>query len=323
MDKNIYYKVLDHGFISAIDWMGNDHDIAEAARCSVGGGFSCKNKDDRELIRYLMRHSHFSPMEMAEVKFHVAMPIFVARQQVRHRTCNFSEHSSRYSEMPQVYFLPDKWREQSKVRIQGSSNEEINPISQELLKRDSEDLQHRANQLYKLKLQSGLSRELARTDIPISIYTMMYIKCDLRNWLHFLELRLDSHAQYEIREYAKMIASYIQHLFPITWEAFSDYILFGQKFSRQELCLIKSMDGDWQDCIANKKDSMPPHYDILQKRSKELGMTKLEFEEFWEKYASTNNNVAKITSIGLLPILSKDEILKKYYPQNDKPKDNQ
>jgi thymidylate synthase (FAD) len=226
--EEILYKpfsVLDHGFVRVIDYMGTDASIVQAARVSYGAGTK-KISEDKGLINYLMRHNHTTPFEMCEIKLHLKMPIFVARQWVRHRTASMNEYSARYSVLSNEFYIPDisQLAEQSETDKQGKSSDEF-----------SKD---RADEVLKILAQSGcdayekysrminelsLVRELARTVLPLGIYTEMYWKIDLHNLMHFLKLRADSHAQYEIRCYAEVILEILKKWLPYTYDAFINY----------------------------------------------------------------------------------------------------
>lgn len=242
---------LDKGFVRLVDVMpGNvdnediptgDFAIVQSARVSYGKGTK-KINEDRGLIRYLMRHKHTSPFEQAELKFHIKMPIFVARQWVRHRTASLNEYSGRYSEMKDEFYMPeiDRLQAQSKTNKQGSGEELPTMVKENIISYMLGE-QFDAYEIYKQYLDSGLSKELARINLPLSNYTEMYWKSDLLNLMKLLVLRIDSHAQYEIRVFADAIYKLIEPLFPLTIEAFNDYWVNGSEFSKQELDLIKSI----------------------------------------------------------------------------------
>lgn len=222
------FPVLDDGFVCLVDVMGDDSSIVQAARVSYGDG-TTKVNNDRGLIRYLMRHRHSTPFEMAELKFAVRVPMDCWRQWVRHRTANINEYSTRYSEAidSAAVTAAGEWREQSKLNNQGSGGYVDLETGKNLSKRE-EELLSLAREVYKERLTCGVAREQARKDLPLSTYTEAYWKVDLHNLLHFLSLRMDSHAQYEIQQYAKTIGEQIvKPLFPLVWEAFEDYRLDG------------------------------------------------------------------------------------------------
>lgn len=231
-------KVLDHGFVKLVDLMGNDSAVVQAARVSYGAGTKTVN-EDRGLIRYLIRHQHLSPIEMAEIKLHCKMPIFVARQWIRHRTANVNEISGRYSVLPDEVYAPDRSAIafQSKDNKQGRAGLLTDDTAAEFLQM-LELSQEQARQSYEHSLELGVARELARVNLPVSQYTEWYWKIDLRNLLHFLSLRLDAHAQYEIRVYAQAIAEIVKVWVPLVWEAFEDYSLGAVTFSKQEAALL-------------------------------------------------------------------------------------
>jgi thymidylate synthase (FAD) len=233
------FSVLDDGFVCLVDVMGDDQSVVQAARVSYGEG-TRKVSDDRGLIRYLMRHRHSTPFEMAEAKFLVRVPMDCWRQWIRHRTANVNEYSTRYSLAIDAAQAtpPDQWRTQAATNRQGSG-EALDPAIGERLTAAERDFQSRARELYEERINAGVAREQARKDLPLSTYTESYWKIDLHNLLHFLALRMDSHAQYEIRSYATTIGEQIiQPLFPLVWEAFVDYRLEAMSLSRQERELI-------------------------------------------------------------------------------------
>lgn len=229
------FRCLDKGFIRLIDVMGDDTAIVQAARVSYGEGTRSVS-DDRKLIRYLMRHRHTSPFEMVEFKFHIKLPIFVARQWIRHRTASVNEYSGRYSIMREEFYVPEptQLRPQSSLNRQGRADEPLpTELAEELITR-LEQTQQRLYAEYQELLQHDLARELARINLPLALYTEWYWKIDLHNLFHFLRLRMDEHAQYEIRVYAYTIANIVKVVVPLAWEAFEDYVLHALTFSRQE-----------------------------------------------------------------------------------------
>lgn len=262
---------LDHGFVYLVDYMGNDESIVQAARVSYGAGTK-KASDSRGLIRYLRRHMHTTPSEMVEFKFHCKMPIFVARQWIRHRTANVNEYSGRYSEMLDEFYVPDAGtlRKQSKTNKQGR-NEELSPKEQaevlELLKEDY----RRSYGHYKKYLEMDLAKELARIGLSVANYTQWYWKIDLHNLLHFLGLRLDSHAQYEIRVFGEAMARIIKDAVPISYEAFEDYQLHAMKLSRLEITILK--ENSWP---MERSKALAILLTIKNKREQEEFLQKLE-----------------------------------------------
>jgi thymidylate synthase (FAD) len=237
LDKE--FKVLDHGFVRLIDYMGSDDAIVQAARVSYGEGTK-KLQEDRGLIRYLMRHKHTTPFEMVEFKFHVKLPIFVARQWIRHRSANVNEYSGRYSIMKEEFFVPpdEEIQKQSKSNKQGRVGElppELRHKFIEYLRQSQTD----AYSHYSGFIAEGVARELARINLPLSLYTEWYWKIDLHNLFHFLQLRTDRHAQKEIRDYAVVMADMVRTVCPLAYEAFEDYSLNSVSFSGPELAIMR------------------------------------------------------------------------------------
>jgi thymidylate synthase (FAD) len=251
MEAHLYtaHEVLDHGFIRVIDYMGDDSAICQAARVSYGKGTKSVQNDEG-LIRYLMRHWHSTPFEMCEIKLHVKLPVFVARQWIRHRTANVNEYSARYSILEREFYIPapEHVNAQSVVNNQGRGGvlegaEAARVL--EILKSDS----NRAYDNYEAMIatdgpdgpQDGLARELARMNLPTNIYTQWYWKVDLHNLFHFLRLRADAHAQYEIRVYADAICQVVADWVPAAYSAFEDYRLGGATMSHTALDCIRRM----------------------------------------------------------------------------------
>ena len=232
-------KCLDKGFVRLVDSMGGDDAIVQAARVSYGQGTS-KVSQDRGLIRYLMRHRHTTPFEMVEFKFHCKMPIFVARQWVRHRTANINEYSLRYSEARDEFYYPEleNIQFQSSLNKQGRSGEVPPELKQKVLDYFHENSE-RSFALYQELNKAGVARELARSLLPVNIYTEWYWKNDLHNLLHFIGLRSDSHAQYEIRVFSDAMAHYVKEKAPFAWEAYQDYVVHGMRFSKIEKGLLE------------------------------------------------------------------------------------
>jgi thymidylate synthase (FAD) len=247
MEKHLYtaIPVLDHGFIRVIDYMGDDAAITQAARVSYGKGTKAVQNDEG-LIRYLMRHWHSTPFEMCEVKFHVKLPVFVARQWIRHRTANVNEYSARYSILDREFYIPepDKLAAQSTVNNQGRGavlrGEEAARVL-EMLKADAGRSYDHYEEMLSQDGQDGLARELARMNLPANIYTQWYWKIDLHNLFHFLRLRADSHAQYEIRAYADAMCEVTKDWVPAAYAAFEDYRMGGVNLSAKGLDCIKRM----------------------------------------------------------------------------------
>lgn len=233
---------LDKGFVRLIDVMGDDAAIVQAARVSYGSGTK-KVHEDRGLIRYLLRHAHTTPFEMVEFKFHVKLPIFVARQWIRHRTANVNEYSGRYSEMKDEFYVPapDQIRAQSTSNKQGRAEDAFAPEESERIRTMMSDTQDSLYAEYQELLGTNLAREIARINLPVSNYTEWYWKIDLHNLFHFLRLRIDAHAQYEIRVYGEAMAEIAKTVVPAAWEAFEDYMLHARRFSRKELVALRAM----------------------------------------------------------------------------------
>ena len=232
-------KCLDKGFVRLVDSMGGDDAIVQAARVSYGKGTS-KVSQDRGLIRYLMRHRHSTPFEMVEFKFHCKMPIFVARQWVRHRTANINEYSLRYSEARDEFYYPDPEhiQFQSALNKQGRMGE-VTPELKQKVQDYFKEISERSFAIYKELNQAGIARELARSILPVNLYTEWYWKNDLHNLLHFIGLRSDSHAQYEIRVFSDAMAESVKAVAPFAWEAYQDYVVKGMRFSRIEKSLLE------------------------------------------------------------------------------------
>lgn len=234
--------VLDHGFVRLVDYMGNDERIAQAARVSFGES-ARPVRDTAALIDYLMRHDHTSPFEHVVLEFHCKLPIFVARQWIRHRTARVNEISGRYSVLQEEFYLPpeEQIQGQSRFNKQARSGNEVPPELRrkvlEILRRD----QGAAYASYQELLNDGIARELARINLPLSLYTQWYWQMDLHNLFHFLELRLDPHAQWEIRQYAAVIARIARAVAPLAYDAFERHRLKGCRFSAEELEALRQM----------------------------------------------------------------------------------
>ena len=275
--EKILYKqipILDHGFIRVIDYMGTDQSIVQAARVSYGEGTK-KLREDRGLIRYLLSHWHTTPFEMCEIKFHIKLPIFVARQWIRHRTANVNEYSARYSVLDKEFYIPEmnQLGSQSTTNKQGRSNtldKKFAKQAQDLIKKNSEQLYDDYQNLLNGKLLNndeyvegeGLARELARTTLPLNYYTQWYWKIDLHNLMHFLRLRADSHAQYEIQIYADKMVEILKKWVPLTFEAFEDYRSDSFKLSKEGAKLLK-------DKLGNKKIK-PSNYKLSLREIREI-----------------------------------------------------
>ena len=280
LEKVLYeaLPVLDHGFVRVVDYMGDDTSIVQSARVSYGKGTK-KVSTDSGLIKYLMRHWHSTPFEMCEIKYHIKLPIFIARQWIRHRTANVNEYSARYSILDKEFYLPSKENlaAQSISNRQGRGDvlegEQANEVL-ELLKNDAE----RTYNNYEMMLnerydgstidekKKGLARELARMNLTLNTYTQWYWKTDLLNLMNFLRLRADHHAQYEIRAYADIMLNTVKKWVPITYEAFMDYRVGGTEVSAKGKEIIKKL-------IAGKNVS-----------SEESGLSKREWNELMSAF---------------------------------------
>ena len=275
MEKHLYkaIDVLDHGFVRVIDYMGDDSAICQAARVSYGKGTKSVQNDEG-LIRYLMRHWHSTPFEMCEIKLHVKLPVFVARQWIRHRTANVNEYSARYSILDREFYIPEpsQLAAQSVINNQGRgealTGDEAARVL-EILKGDAaRTYDHYAEMIGETDAdgnqKQGLARELARMNLPANIYTQWYWKVDLHNLFHFLRLRADAHAQYEIRVYADAICQVVADWVPAAYGAFEDYRMGGANLSGKALeCVRKMLKGE----------------EVTQETS---GMSKGEWREFME-----------------------------------------
>lgn len=245
MEAHLYRAtpVLDHGFIRVVDYMGDDSAIVQAARVSYGAGTKHVSNDEG-LIRYLMRHWHSTPFEMCEVKLHVKLPVFVARQWIRHRTANVNEYSARYSILDREFYIPapEQLAAQSTVNNQGRgevlTGEEAARVL-EMLKSDANRSYDHYEAMLSQEGQQGLARELARMNLPANVYTQWYWKVDLHNLFHFLRLRADAHAQYEIRAYAEAIAQAVKDWVPLAFAAFEDYRMGGVTLSAKAIAVLK------------------------------------------------------------------------------------
>ncbi|MDH3665646.1 MAG: FAD-dependent thymidylate synthase [Paracoccaceae bacterium] len=240
-----FIPVLDHGFIRVMDYMGDDGAIVQAARVSYGQGTK-HARDDSGLIRYLMRHWHSTPFEMCEIKFHVKLPVFVARQWIRHRTANVNEYSARYSILDREFYIPspENLATQSSTNGQGRgavlAGDEAERVL-DILKDDSARCYDHYEAMLSQESQQGLARELARMNLPMNIYTQWYWKVDLHNLMHFLRLRADAHAQMEIRVYAEAICELVKAWVPATYAAFEDYRLNAAQISGPGMVALRRM----------------------------------------------------------------------------------
>jgi thymidylate synthase (FAD) len=238
----LYFPVLDHGFVSLNDYMGTDECIERAARVSYGYG-TRKQSQTRGLLRYLRRHKHTTPSEMVELKFHCCMPIFIARQWIRHRTANVNEYSGRYSLIPMLFYTPEEaqLQTQSKRNNQGRSGKPVaTDVHSEAVRRWNES-RASVTEGYEWMTGNEVARELARIDLPLSTYTQWYWKIDLHNLLHFLTLRVDGHAQWEIQEFGRVMAGMLKRVAPLSYEAWIDYDVCGGNVSRMELDALRAL----------------------------------------------------------------------------------
>ena len=234
--------VLDDGFVALVDCMGDDGSVVQAARVSYGEG-TRRVSDDRQLIRYLLRHAHTTPFEMAELKFLVRVPMDCWRQWIRHRTASINEYSTRYSLAIDAMQATsdDQWRSQAAANRQGSGAA-LTATDGQRFTQAEHDLQHLARKVYEERVEAGIAREQARKDLPLSTYTEAYWKIDLHNLLHFLALRMDAHAQLEIRRYAETIGrEIVAPLFPLVWEAFLDYRVEAVRLTRLDQEVIRRL----------------------------------------------------------------------------------
>lgn len=316
---DLYFPVLDHGFVALKDYMGTDDDIESAARVSYAKG-TRKISDTANLIRYLFRHQHHSPLEMVSLKFHLRMPLYVIQQLLRHRTAKINQESFRYSEVPDLVQRTgtDEWRLQSKDNKQGSSGKlEVwpegwttqfvqymdgypvqpqwivtspdgqrtvyfnEPSPSDYLSKNEDLFLQQSKGQYKQRIDFGVAKEQARKDIPVSTYSSLYWKMDLRNLLHFLRLRTDSHAQLEIRAFANVIAGIVQRVCPISYQAWVDYAYCAQSFTRLDMLMLGWCTEQLSHCPIEEWEynyiCMHAH------KHEEMGMGKRELDEFWKK----------------------------------------
>ena len=294
-----YIKVLDKGFVGLVDKMGNDKAIVQAARVSYGDGTKSVN-EDRGLIRYLMRHQHSTPFEMVEFKFHLKMPIFVMRQHVRHRMSSINEYSGRYSVMTDEFYIPETSRlqAQSSDNKQGSAGQlegqELEMALNTIQRVSAENyldylslINDPGGRDYNLGERQGLARELARMVLPVNNYTELYWKIDLKNLFHYLNLRADSHAQYEIQALANPIGEFVRKSCPIAWEAFEDYWLHSVSVSRQEQFLfaaIVAISNSRAISISSSFDQLCIEAGGKKGLREEYNMSSREFAEFEKRW---------------------------------------
>lgn len=299
LDDPNYKPIHSHGFVGLIEVFGSDERIAAAARVSYGKNMGEKSKtENRNLLRYMMRHRHTSPFEMAEIIFHLKLPIFVMRQLIRHRTANVNEYSGRYSEMSDEFYVPefDYMAPQSTTNRQGRAGtisdadkesireliEEANEICyfnyKRLLNEPVTSKNHAATDLFDEGFP-GLTRELARGVLPVSNYTECYWKIDLHNFFHFCRLRLDAHAQREIRDFAQAMYDFAKPYFPLSMEAFEDYVLNSRTLSRMDIEAV-------MDMLSGNFVADADHY----------GMGKREYTEFVEFFRPTSEHSRNVSA---------------------------
>ncbi len=251
------FRVLDDGFVRVVDYMGSDQAVVQAARVSYGAGTRAVS-EDRTLIRYLMRHRHTTPFEMCELKLHLRVPMDTWRQWIRHRTANVNEYSTRYSIAIDAAQTtpPEGWRRQATENRQGSAGTLPAEVGAQLTAQEAE-LQRLCRQVYQERLALGVAREQARKDLPLATYTEAYWKIDLHNLLHFLALRMDAHAQREIREYAHVIGrEIVARWCPLTWEAFVDFRLDALCLSRLETAILAALGrGDREAAMRTAREA--------------------------------------------------------------------
>ncbi len=275
-----YFPVLDHGFVALVDYMGGDESIERAARVSYGYGTRPRSQT-RGLIRYLRRHKHTTPSEMVELKFHCCMPLFVARQWIRHRTANVNEYSGRYSLMPLLFYTPEHehFAKQSQTNRQGRAEGAVDPELYREAVRRWEEIRRVSAETYSWLVAEDVARELARIDLPLSTYTQWYWKIDLHNLLHFLTLRVDPHAQWEIRAYAEVIAGILKRVAPLSYEAWIDYDVAGASFSRAELEALQRLLEPTEDGVRVRPDPGS----VTRAELEELGLSAREVRELLDK----------------------------------------
>src|SRR5882724_2149085 len=238
----LYFPVLDHGFVSLVDYMGTDECIERAARVSYGYG-TRQTSQTRGLLRYLRRHMHTTPSEMIEFKFHCSMPMFIARQWIRHRSANVNEYSGRYSLMPMLFYTPseEQLQTQSKKNNQGRSGTVVEAEKYTEAVSRWNEIRQKSQATYEWMTNEDMARELARIDLPLSTYTQWYWKIDLHNLLHFLKLRVDHHAQWEIQEFGRVMAGMLKRVAPLSYEAWIDYDVCGKRVSRMDLEVLRRL----------------------------------------------------------------------------------
>ena len=273
-----YFPVLDHGFVSLVDYMGSDEDVERAARVSYGVG-TRKVSQTRGLVRYLRRHRHTTPSEMVELKFHCAMPMFVARQWIRHRTASVNELSARYSLMPLLFYMPEQeqFALQSRSNQQGREAGSLPEVYRMAVER-WERLRSAAGDAYGWLLEEDVAREIARIDLPVSTYTQWYWKIDLHNLLHFLSLRVDPRAQWEIQQFARVMAAMVKRVAPLSYEAWIDYELESRPLTRVERGILSQVVEGSDEGLAAREGAV-----VSGDAMKEAGLSPREIRELLEK----------------------------------------
>lgn len=269
VDKGTLLKVLDHGYVRLIDYMGNDESIIEAARMSTGRGFEGWEKD-AGLLDFLWRNRHTSPFEMCEMVIEVYAPIFVFREWHRHRTQSYNEFSARYAQMADVHYLPERSRIQRQGKTNKQSSDDVameEAFATEFIE-DLKDQQEHVYSSYDEAVKLGVAKEIARINTPVSRYSKMRAKTDLLNWIRFLNLRLRPNAQFEIRQYAEVVSQLLRWRFPKTMDLFEEYDLFAASFSRSEMKALRLM-------LLNNRN----RYEA----AKEIGLAASKAEEFFKK----------------------------------------
>jgi thymidylate synthase (FAD) len=276
----VKYRVLDHGHVGLVDYMGGDEAIDNFARVSYGEG-TRKTSERAGLIRYLVRKRHSSPLESTELAFNIACPIHVARQIVRHRTASMNEYSARYSIVPEVIYDDYSCQAQSDNNKQGRSSDLIDRGLESCYKSDIREIQDESFKVYRDMVKSGVAREIARMHLPLNTYTYFFWKMDLGNLFKFLSLRLDLHAQYEVRQFAHAIGCLTRLVAPIAFDAFVDYELDSVRMTSLDMRLLELLSQKGYNCIgAEIGDQLK---EFIQTEGKAFGMGKREIAEFLEK----------------------------------------
>lgn len=309
-----YFPVLDHGFVALVDYMGTDESIEHAARVSYGYGTRKRNLT-RGLIRYLRRHLHTTPSEMVELKFHCCMPMFVARQWIRHRTANVNEYSGRYSLMPMLFYTPteEQLQTQSKSNNQGRSGSSVTKEEYAEVKRRFDEIRSASASAYEWMTEREIARELARIDLPLSTYTQWYWKIDLHNLLHFLTLRVDTHAQWEIQEFGRVMAGMLKRVAPLSYEAWIDYDVCGARMSRMELDAVMRLVQVEGEGLSGREAS------LSGEQLGELGLSKRELGELLTKLKPREVPDFELDPSSARPASFFQEAFAEAVPKADKP----